>query len=299
MLELMNAARLGVGAQALGLCEAALHDAVRYANQREQFGSPISRQPMVMTMLAKMIVNTEAVRALLYRTYALLDLNRARESALARPTLSAGERAMLQGDLEHDTIQVRLLTPLCKYFATEICDDLTRDAMQVLGGIGYTMDADVAKLHADSLITTVYEGTSEIQASFALKEMGKGALAVVFDELRTELESMHADPVRDALARRVEDVTRRIEAAAKTLFSDLGYALLRGKLFAEMVIDVIAACELLKQAGAAPERIPIAEAFIRRRMLHAEHMERRIQENARGRLESDEQLLVQLAAGRI
>jgi hypothetical protein len=298
MLELMNAARLGVAAQALGLCEAALHDATSYARQREQFGVPIGKHPLVMTMLAKMVVNTEAVRALLYRTYLMLDRNRARETALARTELSAGERAMLQGDLERDTIQVRLLTPLCKYFATEICDDLTRDAMQVFGGIGYTMDADVAKLHADSLIMTIYEGTSEIQASFALKEMGKGALAVVFRELRTELAAMHPDPARDALARRVEEVTVRIEEAAKSLFSDLSYALLRAKLLAEMVIDVIAACELLKQAGAAPERIALAEAFIRRRMLDAEYMDRRIQQNAKGRLESDEHLLGQLAAGR-
>jgi len=91
----------------------------------------------------------------------------------------------------------------------------------------------------------------------------------------------------------------KIEEAAKALFSDLAYALLRAKLLAEMVIDVIASCELLKQAGAAPERIGIAEAFIRRRMLDAEHMDRRIQENAKGRLESDEHLLGQLAAGRI
>ena len=299
MLELMNAARLGVAAQALGLCEAALHDATTYAWQREQFGVAIAKQPLVMTMLAKMVVNTEAVRALLYRTYLLFDRNRAREAALARPELSASERAMLQGDLERDTIQVRLLTPLCKYFATEVCDDLTRDAMQVFGGIGYTMDADVAKLHADSLIMTIYEGTSEIQASFALKEMGKGALAVVFKELRTELSALHSDPARGALAKRVEDVMARIEEAAKTLFSDLSYALLRAKLLAEMVIDVIASCELLKQAGAAPERILIAEAFIRRRMLDAEHMDRRIQQNAKGRLESDEHLLEQLAAGRI
>ena len=135
---------------------------------------------------------------------------------------------------------MRLLTPLCKYFATEICDDLTRDAMQVFGGIGYTMDADVAKLHADSLIMTIYEGTSEIQASFALKEMGKGALAVVFKELRTELAALHADPARGALAKRVEEVMVRIEEAAKALFTDLAYALLRAKLLAEMVIDVIA-----------------------------------------------------------
>jgi hypothetical protein len=97
----------------------------------------------------------------------------------------------------------------------------------------------------------------------------------------------------------VEEVMLRIEEAAKALFSDLAYALLRAKLLAEMVIDVIASCELLKQAGAAPERLGLAESFIRRRMLDAEHMDQRIQQNAKGRLESDEHLLEQLAAGRL
>jgi alkylation response protein AidB-like acyl-CoA dehydrogenase len=295
MLDLMNTARLGVAAQALGLSEAALHDAVTYAHQRKQFGKPIAEQPMVMTMLAKMVVNTEAVRALLYRTFKLVDLNLAREAALSRADLAEAERAQIQQDLERDVVRVRLLTPLCKYFATEVCSDLTRDALQVVGGIGFTMDSDVGKFHADSLILTIYEGTSEIQASFALREIGKGALAVVFKQIRGELAEMEGDPARAALAERVVEMTHRIEDSAKALFSDISYALLRAKFMAEMVIDVTAATELLQQAGEDPSRIDIAEAYIIRRALEADHTSRRIQENAEGRLERDARVLAQVA----
>jgi hypothetical protein len=295
MLELMNHARLGVASQSLGLCEAALWDAVSYARERRQFGKPIAEQPLVQTMLAKMVVNTEAVRALLYRTYSLMDAVLAREAALKRNDLPDQERVRIQEEHERDTTRVRLLTPLCKYFATEVCSDLTRDALQVFGGIGFTMDADVGKLHADSLIMTIYEGTSEIQASFALREMGKGALAVVFKEVRAELEAMEQDPARAKLARRVREVTIRVEDTLKVLFSDLSYALLRSKLMAAMVIDVIAATELLKQVSADPTRIDIAESFIRRRSHAVEDGARRIEDYAEDRLERDARLVERVA----
>jgi hypothetical protein len=290
MLDLMNVARLGVASQALGLCDAALWEAASYARQREQFGRPVAEQPLVLTMLAKMTVNTEAVRALLYRTYCLLDLVVAREAALRRGVASDDERARLEKEVERDHIRVRLLTPLCKYFATEVCSDLTRDAMQVFGGVGFTMDSDAGKLHADSLIMTIYEGTSEIQASFALREMGKGALAVVFGEVRAELEAMQ-DAARATLAARVREVTVSIEETLQVLFSDVNYALLRAKLMAEMVIGVIAATELLKQAGVDPTRIDLAHAYVRRRMLDVESKAERIKLNAEGRLERDARLL--------
>jgi alkylation response protein AidB-like acyl-CoA dehydrogenase len=293
MLELMNNARLGVASQALGLCDAALWDAASYARQRRQFGRPIAEQPLVTTLLSKMVVNTEGVRALLYRTYVLLDGVLAREAALRRDDLPEAERVRIQEEHERDTTRVRLLTPLCKYYATEVCSDLTRDALQVHGGVGFTLDSDVGKLHADSLIMTIYEGTSEIQASFALREMGKGALAVVFREVRAELDAMDGD--RAALARLVGEAAVRIEGTLKVLFGDISYALLRAKLMAEMVIDVIAATELLKQAGADPSRLDLAEAFIRRRTLAVEHAARRIEENSEGTLERDARLLEWIA----
>jgi len=295
MLDLMNGARLGVAAQALGLAAAAFHDALGYAQERKQFGAPIAELPLVRSMLAKMQVNLEAGRALLYRTYGLLDRNTALEAALERDDVSAAERAELQQDLERDTVRVRLLTPLVKYFATEVCVDITRDAMQVFGGVGFTLDSDVGKYHADSLIMTVYEGTSEIQASFALKEIGKGALAVVFQTVREELAAMQDDAERSTLAKKVVEMTHRIDQAATALFGDMAYALMRAKLLAQMVIDVAAATELLHQAGRDPSRLDLAEAFIARRFLEVEHAGRRIEENAEGRLERDARILAQTA----
>jgi len=108
MLDLMNAARLGVASQSLGLSDAALHDALHYARQREQFGKSVAAQPLVMCMLAKMVVNNAAVRALLYRTYQLFDLNLAREAALERQGLSEAERSEIQAALERDSSRVRL-----------------------------------------------------------------------------------------------------------------------------------------------------------------------------------------------
>ncbi|HKJ23348.1 MAG TPA: acyl-CoA dehydrogenase family protein [Myxococcota bacterium] len=291
MLDLMNNARLGVAAQALGISQAAFDAALEYAKQREQFDQPIVRQPLVMAMLAKMRVNVEAARALLYRSVELEDRNEACRRALSRGDLPDAQRGELQAELERGNTRVRLLTPLCKYFATEISTDVTRDAMQVFGGIGFTMDAHVAKLHADSLIMTVYEGTSEIQASFALKEIGKGALAVVFEEVRGELDALGDDPARAALAGLVAKMISRIEKSAQTLFSDIGYALMRAKVLSEMVIDVIASAELLRQAKADPGRLTLAESFVRRRAIVSEALGRRIDENQEGRMARDAQVL--------
>ena len=197
----------------------------------------------------------------------------------------------MRATLENDQIRLRLLTPLCKYYATEICHDVTRDAMQVYGGIGYTMDADVAKLHADSLIMTVYEGTSEIQASFALREMGKGALGVALAQLKDELGAMRSDAKRAELAKLIDASLGRIQECAQVLFTDLPYALLRAKMIAEMVINAKCGAELLRQVGADETRLDLAEAFIRRRVIESESIARRIELNHVGRLERDARIL--------
>jgi hypothetical protein len=296
MLDLMNNARLGVAAQGIGIAAAAFHDASHYAHTREQFGQAIVKQPLVLSMLAKMATNIEASRALLYRTFTLLDQNIAREAALRRGDLAPDEAERTRVALEHDQVRVRLLTPLCKYYATEICHDVTRDAMQVFGGIGYTMDADVAKLHADSLLMTVYEGTSEIQASFALREMGKGALGIALAHLKDELGAMSGDGQRAELAKLVDTSLGRIQECAQVLFSDLPYALLRAKMIAEMVINAKCGAELLRQVGADATRLDLAEAFIRRRVIESEAIAKRIEQNHVGRLERDARILAGYAA---
>ena len=127
-----------------------------------------------------------------------------------------------------------------------------------------------------------------------LNESWRERLQVVFRQLRDELAELQDHAALAALAKRVLEMTHRIEQAAGALFSDPGYALLRAKLLARMVIDTAASTELLHQARVAPERRDLAEAFILRRALETEHAARRIEENAEGRAERDSRIVALL-----
>lgn len=292
MLDLMNSARLGVAAQALGVAEAAFQEALAYARQRVQFDAPIIEQPLVKSLLTQMSINIQAARALLYRTATMVDRLEALRRALARPGAAGGEdeRAEWQREFEHLTQLVRLLTPLCKYYATEISNDVTRKAIQVHGGLGYMAESAVAHLHCDSIITTIYEGTSEIQASFALKEMSKGSLFTAFDQIRSESEQFRAE-----FPEQVETISalieRWVQASLPALMEDPRYALLNAKRVAEMVIDLFAATELLYQASQSEGKRLTMKSFLDRRALAIEMGARRIQSGDVKRLERYDKIL--------
>jgi alkylation response protein AidB-like acyl-CoA dehydrogenase len=269
MLELMNNARLGVAAQGIGIAEAAYRRARAYAAERVQFDAPIIRQPLVKSMLTLMAINIAAARALLYRTCALMDLAEALRRHLESPAgVADPDRPALLSEMEHATQLVRFFTPLCKYFATEISNHVTRQAIQVHGGIGYMAESRVAHYHSDSIITTIYEGTSEIQASFALKEMSKGALFATLDTIRADLERLRATlpELGDLVTKGIEWLQQSLPA----LTGDPQYALLNAKRVCEMVIDVLVAAEFLSQAALSEQRQALATAFVHRHMLAVE-----------------------------
>jgi hypothetical protein len=290
MLDLMNNARLGVAAQAIGAAEAAYRAARAYAAERVQFGAPIINQPLVKQMLTAMALNVQSARALLYRTCALVDLRDGLRKYVDRGEASAEEAAELEREFEETTNVVRFFTPLCKYFATEISNDVTRNGIQVHGGLGYMAESRAGQLHCDSIITTIYEGTSEIQASFALKEIGKGALFTVFARMSEELGAM-TDPDRKALAERVSDGVQWIEKSFGALAEDPNYALLSAKRVCRMVIDVVCGTELLQQAGAHPDKLQLAQTFIYRHMLNVEAHARRILSGDASRIQRYDHIL--------
>lgn len=288
MLTLMNNARLGVAAQGVGIAEAALDVALRYAKQRIQFGVPIAEQPLMKDRLARMVLDLEGSRALLYRACALVDQNNAIEKALARTVvgsseLSPAERVELEALHERNDTRIRLLTPLAKYMGTEAADSISRDAIQIHGGLGFMAESEVGKLHNDAIITTIYEGTSEIQVSFALKEIGKGALTVVFEGLERELEAFE-DPELKELADKVLVGMNLILDSASALLADFSYALMSAQSLAEVVASVIAGAELLRQAKADPRRRDLAASWINRRMVDLEGRCRRIKQGSKARL---------------
>jgi len=294
MLSLMNNARLGVAAQGIGIAEAALTEAVRYARERVQFGSPIADQPLMKDMLAGMTLAVEGSRALLYRACRLVDRNRAIDKALERSAgtdeYSEAERIEMETYRADNDARIRLLTPLAKYLATETSAEVTRTAIQVHGGVGFMAESTVGKLHNDSIITTIYEGTSEIQVSFALKEIGKGALSSVFAALQRELDSLE-DPVLREYADKVKHGMDLVLAASGSLLADFAYALMSARSLSEVVISVVVGAELLKQAEADPARLDLAASWINRRMVDLESRTERIKHGSIDRLERADRII--------
>lgn len=135
-MKTFDQSRPGVAAQALGIAQGALDEAVAYARERVQFGKPISSFQGVQFMLADMATEIEAARALVYQT--------------AR-TIDAGEK------------NVAKESAMCKVFASDVAMKVTIHAVQVFGGYGYMKEYPVEKMMRDAKITQIYEGTNEIQ----------------------------------------------------------------------------------------------------------------------------------------
>ncbi len=134
-LSALDGGRIGIGAQAVGIAQAALEESIEYSKQREQFGRPISKFQAIQWMLADMATRIDAARFLVYRAAYLKDIgqNYTKEAAMA------------------------------KLFASETAMDAAIKAVQIHGGYGYTKEYTVERLFRDAKITEIYEGTSEIQ----------------------------------------------------------------------------------------------------------------------------------------
>jgi len=170
VMSLMNAARVGVSAQAVGIGEAAYRDALSYAKEREQFGKPIIEFAPVYEMLAMMRARVDASRTLLYETSRYVDVYKGYAHKALHHTLTADER----NEMKHYNRWSDVMTPLTKLFATEYSNMVAYDAIQVLGGSGYMKDYPVERYYRDARITNIYEGTSQLQVVAAIKGVING-----------------------------------------------------------------------------------------------------------------------------
>lgn len=245
---LMMAARLAVAAQAVGICEAAMQAAKRYAGEREQFGKKIRDLPQVAAMLADMRVSVEAARALLYATSEIVDLHQGSEArGLAEETKRYGRLA-------------GILTPMAKYYCAEIANRVTYDAIQVHGGSGYMRDYPVERLYRDARITNIYEGTSQIQISWCIGRLLKGDLD---DLLAEHAAHAFADPELAAmadLAREALATYRRGLAFVRA--EPAGYADLVAPQVVDMAVDVMISFLLVRQAEKWDEKKRVARRFL-------------------------------------
>ena len=200
-MSLMNGARLGVGAQSVGLSEAAYRQALQYAKEREQFGKPIINFLQVREMLAKMRAKTDATRALLYETARAVDMYKIYEDISRERKLEAEEKQTLK----RYSRLADILTPLLKLFSSEYANQNTYDCIQVYGGSGFMKDYPCERFYRDARILTIYEGTSQLQVVSAIrgviqggylnriKEYEQTPVDSKFDEMRNLLSTLRSD----------------------------------------------------------------------------------------------------------
>ena len=164
VMALMNGARVGIAAQSMGIAEAAYRLARTYAHTRQQFGKSIERMPAVAELVTDMKIELEAGRALLYETSYICDLENNNLRVLeTNKNLSKEEaRDRKQAARAHGRIN-SMLTPMSKYYCSEMCVRTAHNTIQVLGGSGYMRDYPAERYLRDSRITTIYEGTSQLQ----------------------------------------------------------------------------------------------------------------------------------------
>jgi len=183
VMSLMNGARVGVSAQAVGIAEAAYREALKYAKEREQFGEPIINFPAVYDMLTKMRVELEGARAMLYETCRYVDLKKMYTFLNEHDAENKEYREKLK---KYSGIAA-LLTPMTKAYATEMTNRVTYDAVQVHAGTGFMKEFPVERLSRDARITNIYEGTTQLQVIAAIGGIINGTL----DELLKEYESIN------------------------------------------------------------------------------------------------------------
>jgi hypothetical protein len=175
-MSLMNGARLAVAAQAVGIAEAAYREAKRYASERIQFGKSIDGLPAVSRILVSMRGEIEAARALIFETAVWVDTLKAceqRQEELEKE--GKGSDPELIARKKRASNLADILTPMSKYYATEMGNRVCYKAMQVHGGVGYMREFNAERHFRDVRITNIYEGTSQLQVVAAIGKMvGRG-----------------------------------------------------------------------------------------------------------------------------
>jgi alkylation response protein AidB-like acyl-CoA dehydrogenase len=181
VMDLMNSARLGVSAQALGISQAAYEEALSYAKAREQFGQPIYNIPPVTNMLIDMRVTLETNRSLFYATSKWVDLRNKLEDYIERLKPEGKDYSKENERFKEAAKICALLTPITKYILTESANKICYDALQIHGGAGYMKDFTIERLTRDARITNIYEGTSQMQIVAAIGGVINDILANHFE----------------------------------------------------------------------------------------------------------------------
>jgi alkylation response protein AidB-like acyl-CoA dehydrogenase len=242
VMALMNAARLGIAAQSVGISQAAYNEALAYAKDRKQFGKEIINFLPVDEMLSVMKAKLEASRCLLYETARMVDVYKALDDISKERKLTPEERK----EQKSYSKLADSLTPLVKGMGSEFANQNAYDCIQIHGGSGFMRDYTCERLYRDARITSIYEGTTQLQVVAAIRYVTNGAY---LNQIRG-FEAEEVAPEFSALKQRVAAMTEKYAVAVAKVeeVKDQCYLDLCARHLVEMAAHIIMSHLLLQSA---------------------------------------------------
>ena len=255
VMSLMNGARLGVGAQSTGISEAAYREAYKYACERRQFGKAIIEFPAVYEMLAVMKAKLQASRAILYETTRFVDIYKSYGFIAETRKLTPEERQEMKKYQRY----ADMFTPVLKMMSSEYCNQNAYDAIQIHGGSGYMKEYPVERIYRDARITTIYEGTSQLQTVAAIRYVTTGAYLAKIREYEAE----EAAPEFATLRKTLVDMAAQYEQACAIVHGhDTNYIDFHARRLVEMAGHIIMGWLLVLDAQRCSDFTKSARVFI-------------------------------------
>lgn len=210
VMSLMNGARLGVGAQSVGISEAAYREALKYAHERAQFGKPIIQFPAVYEMLAVIKAKLQASRALLYETTRFVDVYKSYNFIAEERKLTPEERT----EAKQFQKLADMFTPMLKLMSSEYSNQNAYDSLQIHGGSGFMKEYPIERIYRDARITTIYEGTSQLQVVAAQRYVTTGGYLNQIREYEKVPVRAEFEPLKKILVRMTEQYEQAVAMVA-------------------------------------------------------------------------------------
>lgn len=243
VMALMNGARLGIAAQSVGVSELAYREALAYARDRKQFGKAIIEFPAVAEMIAVIKAKLDASRSLLYECARYVDLYKAYEDIARERKLTPEERQ----ECKAYNKLADALTPLAKGMSSEYCNQNAYDCIQVHGGSGFMKDYACERLYRDARITSIYEGTTQLQVVAAIRHVTTGTYRSLIESYTAREVKPELQAVKDRLATLVEKYEAAV--AAVSAVDNAQYADLMARRLVEMAGNLVMSYLLLDDAN--------------------------------------------------
>uniref|UniRef100_UPI0025B66572 acyl-CoA dehydrogenase family protein n=1 Tax=uncultured Muribaculum sp. TaxID=1918613 RepID=UPI0025B66572 len=233
VMALMNGARLGIAAQSVGVSEAAYREALDYARDRRQFGKAIIEFPAVYEMLSVMKAKLDASRSLLYETTRFVDMYKTYEDIARERSLTPDERA----EMKKYSRLADAFTPMAKGMGSEYSNQNAYDSVQVHGGSGFMKDYACERIYRDARITSIYEGTTQLQVVAAIRHVTTGTYLNQIRAYENENIAEAYLPLKDELVKLTDIYAAAVEKV--TSAKDSEYLDFMARRLVEMAGNII------------------------------------------------------------